>query len=386
MSTVLISAGDASGDVHAAAFVEALRRRVPGVRVLGLGGVELEKAGVELLVHQRELAIGGLVEVLGSVRRVVNAWRCLGRAVSHERPDLVVLVDSPDFNLPLARRVQRADVPIFYYISPQVWAWRRHRIRKLAARVDRMAVIFPFEPAVYAGSGLSVEFVGHPLVESMGALAERFDRRTARATLGLPEGGPLLLLLPGSRRNEVRHGLGLQLETARILHARRPDLGFVVAVAPTVSREEVAARVREGAPADADVRVIQGATYEAIRACDVALAKPGTITVELTLLERPMVVAARANPLSAMMARRMVRVPSLTMPNLIAGAPVIPEFLQQTARPGRVADAVELLLEGPAREAQLARLADVRRRLGPGGAAVRAAQMAEEMMGGLARS
>jgi len=380
---VLLSAGDASGDAHAAALVRALRARAPGLRVLGLGGVEMEKAGVELVVHQRELAVGGLVEVLTSARRAVSAWRRLGRALEAARPGLVVLVDSPDLNLPFARRVRRAGIPILYYISPQVWAWRRGRIRKIARRVQRMAVIFPFEPAVYAHTRLPVDFVGHPLVESMARVVAAHDRAGARAALSLEPERPLVLLLPGSRRNEVHHGLDLQLAVARHLHERHPRLAFALALAPTLEEADVRARVRRaGLPAGLRLDLVCGRTHEAIRACDVALAKPGTITVEVALLERPLVVAARAHPISAFLARRLVRVPSLTMPNLIAGASVVPEFIQQDARPERIGAAVESLLEGPARELQLARLAEVRRRLGDGGAAERAAAIALGMLGG----
>jgi lipid-A-disaccharide synthase len=387
MTTVLVSAGDASGDLHAAAFVRALRTRVPDLRVVGIGGVEMEKAGVELLVHQRELAVGGLVEVLSSVRRVLAAWRRLRDALTEDRPELVVLVDSPDLNLPFARRVQRERIPTLYYVSPQVWAWRRWRIRKIARRVDRLAVIFPFEREIYAHTGLPVDFVGHPLVERMCEFAALHDRATARAELDLDPDRPLVLLLPGSRHNELRHGFDLKLESARVLHARRPEVAFAVAVAPTLEREEVELRIAAARlPADLRLDVIQGRTYEAVRAADVALAKPGTITVEVALLDRPMVVAARVHPLSAMLARRLVKVPSFTMPNLIAGAPVIPEFLQEAARPERIALALEILLAGPAREIQLARLARVRRRLGEGGAAARAASIAAEMIDGAARA
>lgn len=387
MTTVLVSAGDASGDLHAAAFVRALRAHVPDLRALGIGGAEMEKVGVELFVHQRELAVGGLVEVLSSVRRVLAAWRRLGEALATERPDLVVLVDSPDLNLPFARRARREGIPILYYVSPQVWAWRRWRIRKIARRVDRLAVIFPFEREIYANTGLPVDFVGHPLVERMTEFAALHDRATARAELDLDRERPLVLLLPGSRHNELRHGFDLKLETARVLHARRPDVAFAVAVAPTLEREEVERRIAAaGLPAGLRLDVIQGRTYEAVRASDVALAKPGTITVEVALLDRPLVVAARVHPLSALVARRLVHVPSFTMPNLIAGAPVVPEFLQEAARPERIALALEALLAGPAREIQLARLAQVRRRLGEGGAAARAAAIAAEMVHGAARA
>ncbi|MEN8182455.1 MAG: lipid-A-disaccharide synthase [Myxococcota bacterium] len=381
MSRIFLSAGDASGELHAAAFVDALRARIPDARFQGLGGVAMEKAGVELCVHQRELAIGGFVEVVSSARRLWRAWRTVTQALARVRPDLLVLVDSPDFNLPLARRGRRLHIPILYYVSPQVWAWRRGRIRKIARRVDRLAVIFPFEPQEYRGSGLRVDYVGHPLVERMEALRERLDRVGARRALGLDPGARWMALLPGSRRNEIRHGLGLQLECARAVHAERPEVRFAIALAPSLSREsvdEVIARAR--LPEGLELRLIEGRTHELLLAADVALAKPGTVTVEVTLLGCPFVVAARAHPLSAAIGRRVIAVPSLTMANLIAGAPVVPEFLQEQARPERVARALLALLEGPARELQQERLARVRESLGAGGAAERAAAIAAEML------
>jgi lipid-A-disaccharide synthase len=197
---VLFSAGDASGELHAAALAEELSRRTPGVEMFGLGGPAMEKAGVELVVPQSELAVGGLVEVLLDLPRIVSVWRRMTRALVERRPELVILVDSPDFNLPFAKRAKRLGVPVLYYVSPQVWAWRRGRVRKIAARVDRLAVIFPFEPAVYAGTGVAVDFVGHPLLDRLAPLAAETDRAEAKRTLGLAPERALVLLLPGSRR------------------------------------------------------------------------------------------------------------------------------------------------------------------------------------------
>jgi lipid-A-disaccharide synthase len=387
VKTLLISAGDASGELHAAALVEELRRRVPGLRVLGLGGPAMEKAGVELVVPQHELAVGGLVEVLVELPRIVSAWRRMTRALNETRPDLVILVDSPDFNLPFAKRAKRLGIPVLYYVSPQVWAWRRGRIRRIAARVDRLAVIFPFEPAVYAGSGLAVDFVGHPLLDRLAPLASAADRAAARRALGLDATRPLALLLPGSRRNEVKRTLPLQLAAAAALHARDPRVGFVVAVAPSIAKatiDEALASVQ--LPSLLDLSVIEGRTHEAIRAVDVALAKPGTVTLEIALLGTPLVVTTRVNRLTAFLIRRLVRVSSFTMPNLIAGRAVVPEFLQEDADPGRIAEALLGLLAGPARETQLLALASLREALGGGGAAARAAAIAQEMALGAARS
>ncbi len=381
MTTVFLSAGDASGELHAAALVEALGERLPGARFVGLGGPAMEKAGVELAVHQHEIAVGGLVEVLGDVGRILGAWRRL-RALLREGPDLVVLVDAPDFNIPLARSAKKAGLPVLYYVSPQVWAWRTGRIRKIARRVDQMAVIFPFEREVYAGTGLPVSFVGHPVVDRLKPFREDRGRAACRAELDLPADRPLVALLPGSRRNEVRDTLPLQLEAVKAVHTRDPRVGFAVGVAPSIPRDTIDARVREaGLPSLVDLRVFEGRTHEVIRAADVALAKPGTVTVEIAVLGTPVVVAARAHPLTAFLMRRLVKVPSFTMPNLIAGETVVPEFLQEEARPEAIAEALLARIAGPAREAQLTALAGVRERLGRGGAAERTADIALEMMG-----
>lgn len=386
MKTVLISAGDASGELHAAALVEELRRRQPGVRVLGLGGPAMEKAGLEVVVPQRELAVGLGVEVLRDLHRIVSAWRRMTRALSESKPDLVILVDSPDFNLPFAKRAKRAGIPVLYYVSPQVWAWRRGRVRRIAKRVDRLAVIFPFEPAVYAGTGLAVDFVGHPLVDRLRPLLASSDRGAARRALGLDEQRPLVVLLPGSRRNEVRTTLPLQLAAAAALHARDPRVGFTVAVAPSIAKSAIDEGIALAKlPALLDLTVLEGRTHEAIRAADVALAKPGTVTLEVALLGTPMVVTTRVNRFTAFLMRRLVRVPSYTMPNLIAGQAIVPELLQEDADPVRIAEALLALLAGPAREQQIAALATVRDALGSGGAAARAADIAEEMTRGAAR-
>jgi lipid-A-disaccharide synthase len=377
VTRILVSAGDASGDAHAADLVRALAARLPDARFVGLGGPALAAAGVEIRVPLREVAVGGLVEVLGHVPRVLAAWRTLEAAAREAPTRLAILVDAPDLNLPLARRLRRAGVPVLYYVAPQVWAWRRRRIRTIARRVDRLAVIFPFEVDVFAGTGLPVTFVGHPLVDRMAKQAARRDRPGARARLGVGPDRPLLLLLPGSRRNEVRAMLPLHLAVAGALRARVPGLAVALALAPTVARADVLPAL-----GGLDVTVWETQGYEAMAAADVALAKPGTATLELCLLGTPFVVAGRAHPLSAAIMRRLVRLPSWTLPNLLAGAPIVPEFLQEQARPERVAAALAELLAGPARALQQRRLAEVARRLGPGGAAERAAAIAEEMVRG----
>jgi lipid-A-disaccharide synthase len=381
MTTVLLSVGDVSGDLHAAGFVEALRALRPGARFIGLGGCELEKCGVELVVDQRELAVGGIVELVPGLPRIARAWRRLTAALDAERPDLVVLVDSSGFNLPLARRVHRAGIPILYFVSPQVWAWRRGRIRKLAARVDRLAAILPFEPEIYAGTGLEVEFVGHPLVDLLRSDGGPLGRDSARALLGVPRGKAVVALLPGSRRNEIRHCLGVQLAAARLLHARRPECRFLIPLAPSIEPARVEEEMRRAQlPAVFPLELVGAGSRAVLSACDVVVTKPGTATLEAALLDRPCVVAARIQPLSAVLLRRLVRVDYWAMPNLIAGREIVPEFLQEHAEPRAIAAAVEALLAGPARTLQREGLATVSKALGAGGALQRTAAIAEEML------
>jgi lipid-A-disaccharide synthase len=290
-----------------------------------------------------------------------------------------MLVDSPDFNLPLARRAKRLGLRVLWFISPQVWAWRRGRIRKLAARVDRLAAIFPFEPAAYAGSGLRVDYVGHPLVDRLAPLAQRSPREL-RAALGLDAERPLVALLPASRRNELVHNAALQLAAAKALHALDPRIAFALAVAPSLARAEVAAALRAARlPQLMEVALVAGRTHELIRASDAALTKPGTTTLEAALLGVPQVVTARVPALSAFAMRRLVKLSHWAMPNLIAGERLVPELLQEDAQPQPIAEALRGLLAGPARAQQLAGLARLGTVLG-GGAAERTAEIARELL------
>jgi lipid-A-disaccharide synthase len=364
VTRVLLSVGDASGDVIASDFVRELRNLRSGIQLAGLGGPEMARAGVELIVDQSEMATGGLIELLPELPQIVSAWRRMKATLEATRPDLVVLVDSSGFNLPFAKQARRLGIPTLYYVSPQVWGWRTGRIRKLAARVTRLAVIFPFEVDVYAGTGVPVEFVGHPLAERLAEAREKYDPGTLRASLGLPEGAPVVALLPGSRRSEMRNLLPLQLEIAQVLHRRRPDLHFVIPRASTVAKETLEAGISAaGFPETAPFEILEGRAHELLAGADVALCKPGTSTLEAALLGCP-----------------TIRVDSLVMPNLIAGEPIVPEFYQADAEPETVAQAVLSLLEPEAGEAQRAALQQVRDQLNRGGAARRAAEIASGMI------
>ncbi len=366
---LFLSTADASGDMHAAAFVEALRKRVPELDVFGLGGSALAAAGFRSLVAQSEIAIAGLVEVLGSAPRVLGAYTRLRRALTTERPDLAVFVDSPDLNLPLASVTKRNGIPVLYYVSPQVWAWRAGRVRKLARRTDQMAVIFPFEAQFLRAAGVRAEFVGHPLIDRLAPLAHERDRSELARALGLDPARPVLGLLPGSRHNEVERNWPLMRETAALLRSAIPELQVQLIVAPTLSAESF--DVPEW------LRVLRGRSHEAMAVSTCLLSAAGTATIEAAILGVPLVVAHRTSRVTFELARRLATVSSSCMVNLVAGEGVVPERIQNQARPAAIASLAARLLRDPAARAEMQRgLARAVARLGPPGAAERVSDLA----------
>jgi len=366
---VFLSTADASGDMHAAAFVEALRKRVPELDVFGLGGSALAAAGFRPVVAQDEIAIAGLIEVLGSAPRVLGTYARLRRALTAEPPDLAVFVDSPDLNLPLASVAKRHGIPVLYYVSPQVWAWRAGRVRKLARRTDHMAVIFPFEAEFLRAAGVRAEFVGHPLVERLAPLAHERDRSALARALDLDPARPVLGLLPGSRHNEVERNWPLMREAAALLRGAIPELQVQLIVAPTLPAESFSAPEW--------MRVQRGRSHEAMAVSTCLISAAGTATIEAAILGVPLVVAHRTSPVTFELARRLATVSSSCMVNLVAGEGVVPERIQSQARPAAIASLAARLLRDPAARAEMQRgLARAVARLGPPGAAERVADLA----------
>jgi lipid-A-disaccharide synthase len=376
---VLLVAGEASGDLHGADLVRALRVSLPDLEVFGLGGERLREAGMRTVADASDVATVGLTQAGGRLRILWRTYRALARRLREDPPDLCVLIDFPEFNLRLARLAKRAGVPVLYYIGPQVWAWRRGRVRKIARRVDRLAVVFPFEPALYAARVPSVEFVGHPLLDRVRVTRGREE--TLRAH-GLDPARRTVLLLPGSRPSEIDYLLPQLLGAVRRI-GRAGNVQFPLALAHTLSAAEVQRRVR-AADVDVDVTVLEDDTYNLIAASDLALVSSGTATLECALLERPMVIVYRLGPLSYGLGRLLVRgVRYIGMPNIVADREVVPELLQSQATGPRIADAAQAILADPVRYARMVEdLREVRRRLGRGGAAGRAAAIALEMLGG----
>jgi len=363
---VFVSAGEPSGDLHAAPVVDALRRLLPGVEVDALGGPALRQAGAAIRFPMERYTVMGFFETLSKIPPHLSMLRELAADCRAGRYDLVILVDYPGFNLRLADAAHRAGVPTLYYIAPQLWAWRPGRARQLARAAQRTAVILPFEPAFFESHGVPATFVGHPLVER-----DRPTRAEARGALGLGEAERVLALFPGSRRQEVdRLWPDFRDAAARLLEEG------------ACQRVLVAGTPAGHYPGRHGFTVLTGDSTRALAAADAAIVKSGTTTLEAALAAVPMVVAYRVHPLSAAIARRVMRVPWVSLVNLVAGRPVVPELLQDAVTAGALANAVRPLLDpaNPERLAQQEGLRAVGARLGERGAADRVAALAAGLL------
>jgi lipid-A-disaccharide synthase len=382
---LLIVAVEASADLHGASVLEALRALRPGLRVFGAAGPRMRAAGCEALVRAEDLSVMGLAEVIPAIPRILRALSTLRRAAEGRRPGAALLIDSPDFNLRLARKLRGMGVPVVYFIGPSVWAWRTYRVRQIARDVLRMLVILPFEAPFYARHGVRAVYVGNPLADELRGLLPtaptqtRADgRATLRRKLGLDPTRPVLALLPGSRRQEIRRLWGPMLGAARLLLAQRPALQFLVPVAPTLSR----ALLQEQADrASVPITWVDGRAPEALACADAAAVASGTAALEAALAQVPSVVVYRMAWLSWLVARLLVRVRFAALPNLLAGRALVPELLQRDCNSERIAAELAGLLDGgPDREAQLAGLRALRDELVPAGSASAARRAAEELL------
>ena len=338
--TIWIVAGEASGDGYGARLATELRALCPELRLKGMGGEAMRAAGVETMVDSSELGVVGLAEVFRHLPLFVRIFRRLVQTAAEERPDAVVLIDYPGLNLRLARRLHEMGLRVVYYVSPQVWAWKKGRIPRIAATVDRLLVIFPFETAVYAGTGLEVEFVGHPLLE---ILAEERNADVGRE----PE---TVLLLPGSRRGEIDRLLPTMAATAALLAAERPDLRFVMPL-PRQSVADHAARLLAALPPGPAIRIEVGSARHWMQRAGTGLAASGTVTVEAAILGLPLVSVYRLHWLTYLLAVLIVRLPYFTMVNLIAARRLFPELLQGEFTPEAALAELRPLLPGGERRA-----------------------------------
>ena len=368
MREVLIIAGEASGDLHAAGLATALRRLRSDLTLVGVGGARMESAGVTLLERSDRMAVMGFVEVIRQVPRHYALLSSLRRRLESGTVALLVVIDYPGFNMKLAAAAAAAGVPVLYYITPQVWAWGAGRLSELARIVTRAAPILPFEESLLRSHGINATFVGHPLLDRLDEMPER---DAARRVLGLRETDQVLALFPGSRTQEIDRHLDDFVKTARLLEARHAGLRVVVSAAPTVSLD----------PARCPYPRVASASFTVLRAADAALCKSGTTTLEAAVAGCPLVVAYKTSPWTYAIARRVVKIPHIGLVNVVAGREVAQEFVQDAVVPERIADALEPLLDrsDPRRAAMLERLAEVRSRLGTPGAAERVAAIASEL-------
>lgn len=363
---LLVVAGEASGDLHGARLVSELRRLEPDLTVFGLGGDELRAAGLDPVAHSAEISVVGITEVLRILKRAREIFDLLLREVDRRRPAVAVLIDFPDFNLRLAAELKKRGVRVVYYVSPQVWAWRRGRIKTIAQVVDRMLVLFPFEVEFYQRHGVKVIHVGHPLVDEVPQLPSAWERGEDELS------GPFrLALLPGSRVSEIEALLPVMLAAVKRL---AEDLPVEVRLirAPSVPRELLEEEIElSGLP----VRIVSENRFAAVANSHLALCASGTATLEVGLLGTPMVMLYRLGRWTYLLARLMVRLPFVSLVNLVLEKKVIPELLQSDATPRRIAaEAEQILMDDGERERMRAGLAELRARLGEGGASVRAAR------------
>ncbi|MFO0601511.1 MAG: lipid-A-disaccharide synthase [Myxococcaceae bacterium] len=366
---VLVVAGEASGDQHAADVVAAFKARHPDARFFGMGGPKLAAQGVELLFGSHEISVMGIVEVLPKVPRIWGVLRELERAAKERRPKVALLVDVPDFNLRLAARLKPLGVRVIYYVAPMAWAWRESRTRTIAERVDHLACILPFEEKFFRDRGVNATYVGNPVVDQVPAVQSQAHFRKA---LGLAHQGPMLAVLPGSRRSEIKRLGPVLADVAARVVASRPGTAIAIPVAPGLPRDFV---LEPFLARGVSPLTVEGRAPEVVGASDVALVASGTATLEAGLMQRPLVAVYRLNGISYAVGKLLVKIPFFSLVNLLSEARVIPELLQADFTAERVMAELEPLWAGPAREACLAGLEALRAKLGPGGAAGRVAEL-----------
>jgi lipid-A-disaccharide synthase len=371
---IMLVVGEASGDAHGARLVEALHRRDATLKVFGVAGEQLQRTDFEALFSVARLTGMGFVELAGNLKNLWRAYALLKRALKERRPSLLVLIDFPDFNLRLARVAKSLRIPVLYYVSPQIWAWRKGRVRLIARWVDHMAVIFPFEAAFYERHGVKVSFVGHPLLETVQV---NQSRQTILTKIGLDPAKPVIALLPGSRQAEVSRHLPVMRDAAVRLRQER-DIQFFCVRASTIDGVEVESALQHPA---LQIPIVEEDRYDAVHAADLVWTASGTATLEIALLNRPMIIIYRLSWLTYYLARLLVRVDHIGMVNLIAGERLVPELVQNDANPARLIAESRILLDNrEVRSRITAKLSKLRERLGAPGAADRVADLAFAMM------
>jgi lipid-A-disaccharide synthase len=376
---IMIVTGEASGDLHGANLVRSLLGKDSTLQFCGMGGTELAALGVEILYDAAKVSVVGIFEVFSHLKDIWQAQMVLRRRLVEDPPDLLILIDLPDFNLHLAKKAKKIGIPVFYYISPQIWAWRSGRAKTMKARVDKIGVILPFEEEFYRQHGVVAQYVGHPLLDTVKAGASREQFLNWQ---GIAQDTRCIGILPGSRRREVSALLPIFLSAAATLQKNFPQqIVFFIPRASTISQQELAAAGLPDYQQYLDIRVIEENRYSMMAACDAVITASGTVTLELAILEVPMVVAYTLAPLTYQLAKRLVKVDFFTLVNLIAGYAAVPELLQHEVTAEKIAAEIREILTLPARNQKMRRaLKDVHAKLGTSGASDKAATVALQML------
>ena len=374
---IMILAGEASGDIYGAYLTRAIKDVSPNVKFFGLGGQEMENAGVKIIHQSSLMAVVGLTEVIYKSRYILKALKEMKKILSVNPPDLLILIDYPGFNLNLAKSAHAMRIPVLYYIPPQLWAWWKRRVNKLSKRVDQLAVILPFEKEFYQGYGIAVEYVGHPLLD-MPLPAE--GKREIRKRLGIDNTKrPLLGLLPGSRSEEIARHMPIMIDAAKILSRNYPDLHCILPLASTVKENMIRCYVENS---DLDVTIERLDTKLMLKVSDMAFIASGTATLEAAITGTPMVIVYKVSTMSYMLGRLLVNVSNIGLVNLVANKTVVPELIQGNATAKNLAEQGMIILKNSSVRSKIKKeLRLVKAKLGKGGASLKTAYIAAEMMG-----
>lgn len=369
MTRIMISAGEASGDIHAAAVTAAIKKLNPGAEVFGMGGDALRNAGGEVLFDIKEHGVMGFAEIICKLPALFRLRNNFVKVMEQRRPDCLIVVDYPGFNMKIAKIAHEKGIPVVSYISPSAWAWHRSRAKKVAKIVDKVAAIFPFEYDVYHEAGADTVFVGHPLLD---IVKTSMPRQEAEAFAGKRAGRKLILLMPGSRLMEIEKMLPTLLEAAKLLQQQLPEVDFTMPRAGTIPLSLLESKIKA---AGVQVKITEGHNYDVFSVADLALATSGTVTLEAALCGLGSIIVYRTSAINAFIARRVINIPDIGLPNIVAGRHILPELLQEDFTPEKVAQEALHLLE-PERNARMKKdLAYVKERLGQPGAVDRVAQL-----------
>ena len=372
----MIIAGEASGDLHAGKLISATKQRNTNVHFYGIGGENMREAGAEIMVDSKEMAVVGLIEIWEHRKVIFGALNQMRDSITQLPPDLLILVDYPEFNLRLAKHAKKHGVKVLFYISPQIWAWRQYRVKKIKRLVDMMAVVFPFETEFYLKHDVPVKFVGHPLVNEVHPSK---DKTSLLEEFGLDANKPIIGLLPGSRRSEIKRLIGIIFESAHLTKSQIASTQFILPLADTLDKAELSAILEQYS--DLNIKVIKNRAYDVISCCDIVLTVSGTVTLEIALLKTPMIIINKVAWLTYAIVSRMLKIKHIGLCNIIANKRIAPELIQHDATPDKISHLLIKLINNPdMREKMIKDLSEIEAMLGSEGGIDNMAELTLNML------